>query len=112
LKTDQVLIEELGTAIALLEELKYRVSGLTAVRPDRDKVTRMSTASARFEAGQVFMPEQAPWLPELEAELFSFPGRRQDDQIDFISQALNHAADLSVWHRLGQQYPAFGRTGL
>jgi hypothetical protein len=48
----------------------------------------MAVASAKFEAGQVFLPERAPWLPDLEAELFAFPGSRHDDQCDSISQAL------------------------
>jgi phage terminase large subunit-like protein len=49
----------------------------------------MAVASAKFEAGLVFLPERASWLPDLEAELFSFPGARHDDQCDSISQALN-----------------------
>jgi predicted phage terminase large subunit-like protein len=115
---DQVLVEESGTAIALLQELRHRVPGLTGIKPDRDKETRMSAASARFEAGQIFFPERAPWLPELEAELFSFPGSRHDDHVDSISQALNHGKDLSVWVRLGEQripligpYPLDSRPG-
>jgi hypothetical protein len=48
----------------------------------------MAVASAKFEAGQVLLPERAPWLADLEAELFVFPGSRQDDQCDSISQAL------------------------
>ena len=48
----------------------------------------MAVASAKFEAGQVMLPERAPWLPDLEAELFVFPGSRHDDQCDSISQAL------------------------
>jgi predicted phage terminase large subunit-like protein len=48
----------------------------------------MSTESIKIESGRVFLPNQAPWLAELEAELFSFPGSRHDDQIDSISQAL------------------------
>jgi len=48
----------------------------------------MAVASAKFEAGQVFFPERAPWLADLEAELFAFPGSRHDDQCDSISQAL------------------------
>jgi phage terminase large subunit-like protein len=48
----------------------------------------MAAASAKFEAGQVLMPERAPWLHDLEAELFVFPGSRHDDQCDSISQAL------------------------
>ena len=30
-------------------------------------------------------------LPDLETELFSFPGARHDDQVDSISQALAQA---------------------
>ena len=48
----------------------------------------MAVASAKFEAGQVFLPERADWLPDLEAELFAFPGGRHDDQCDSVSQAL------------------------
>ena len=51
-------------------------------------MSRMAVASAKIEAGQVLLPEQAPWLPDLEAELFAFPGSRHDDQCDSISQAL------------------------
>ena len=48
----------------------------------------MAVASAKFEAGQAFLPERAAWLPDLEAELFVFPGGRHDDQCDSMSQAL------------------------
>jgi hypothetical protein len=48
----------------------------------------MSVACARIEAGEVFLPERASWLPDLEAELFAFPASRHDDQCDSISQAL------------------------
>ena len=50
----------------------------------------MSIQSAKFESGQVFFPKEAPWLADLEAELFAFPSGRHDDQVDSISQALGH----------------------
>jgi predicted phage terminase large subunit-like protein len=92
-----VLIEEAGTALGLIDELKYRVNGLIGVKPDRDKATRMSIASAKFESGQIFFPECAPWLPELEAELFAFPGGKHDDQVDSISQAVNSRDEITLW---------------
>ena len=99
----QVLVEESGTAIALLQELKFHVPGIVGIKPERDKETRMSTASAKFEARQVYLPERASWLPELEAELFSFPGSKYDDQINSISQALNNGhTKLWSWIKLGQ----------
>jgi phage terminase large subunit-like protein len=48
----------------------------------------MAVASAKFEAGQAMLRERAPWLADLEAELFAFPGGKHDDQCDSISQAL------------------------
>ena len=98
---DTVLIEKSGTAIALLEELKFEIFGVIGIKPDRDKVSRMSVASAVFEAGQVFFPENAPWLPELERELFSFPGGKFDDQVNSVSQALNYGRSGAwVWEML------------
>ena len=84
-----VLIEEAGTAIGLIEELEHEFMDLVAVKPDRDKIARMAIASAKFEAGEVYLPNEAPWLADLEAELFAFPGSRHDDHCDSISQALN-----------------------
>jgi hypothetical protein len=50
----------------------------------------MSIQSAKFESGRVLFPKQAPWLADLELELFAFPRGRHDDQVDSISQALGH----------------------
>ena len=50
----------------------------------------MSIESAKFESGHVYLPNRAPWLAELEPELFAFPNARHDDQVDSISQALAH----------------------
>ena len=84
----RVLVEDAGAGMMLVQELTGKVSGIVAVRPEGDKATRMAVASAKFEAGQAFLPERAAWLPDLEAELFVFPGGRHDDQCDSISQAL------------------------
>lgn len=100
-KATQVLVEESGTAVGLLDELKHSVLGLTGVRPDRDKISRMAIASAVFEAGQVYFPVKAEWLPELESELFMFPGGTHDDQVDSISQALLHGSNpAAIWAML------------
>lgn len=57
----------------------------------------MSIQSGKFESGQVFFPNQAPWLAELEAELFAFSNVRYDDQVDSISQALMYQSDGYLW---------------
>ena len=87
----QILIEEAGTGIALVQELKAAGRIAKGIKQDRDKRARMSAQSGKFEAGFVHLPEQAPWLPDFEAELFSFPHSKHDDQIDSVSQALEHS---------------------
>jgi predicted phage terminase large subunit-like protein len=84
----RVLVEDAGSGTLLVQELNGRVSGIIAVKPEGDKVSRMAGASAKFEAGQALLPERASWLADLESELFAFPGARHDDQCDSISQAL------------------------
>jgi predicted phage terminase large subunit-like protein len=75
----RVLVEDAGAGISFVQELLGEVSGILAVKPDRDKTTRMSVVSAKFESGLVFLPERASWLADFEAELFAFPGSRHDD---------------------------------
>jgi predicted phage terminase large subunit-like protein len=87
-KATRVVVEEAGAGIMLVEELRSRVAGIIGIRPEGDKASRMAVASAKFEAGQAMLPERAPWLADLEAELFAFPGGKHDDQCDSISQAL------------------------
>jgi predicted phage terminase large subunit-like protein len=83
-------IEDSGVGTALIAELRREGLNAKAIKPERDKVSRMSVASARIEAGQVFFPSQAPWLASLEEELLSFPHGRHDDQVDSVSQTLNN----------------------
>ena len=87
-KPNKILIEDTGVGKGLVPELKN--AGLTAiaVKPEGSKKTRMSIQSTNFESGLVFLPKQAPWLGDYEAELFNFPNVHFDDQVDSTSQAL------------------------
>ncbi len=84
-----ILIEDTSAGIALGQELRqlgqYRVN---SIQVERDKVTRLYVQAAKFEAGNVYFPRNAPFLPDLEAELLSFPQGKHDDQVDSMTQAL------------------------
>ena len=84
----------MGTA--LIQELKTAHFSVIPVRPEHDKKIRMFIHSGKFESGQVFFPNMAHWLADLEAELFAFPSGPHDDQVDSISQALGHKSP-GVW---------------
>ena len=85
-RPDAVLVEDAGTGTAA--DLSARGVSVIPIKVLQDKVTRMFIQAARFEAGQVVIPERAPWLADLEMELFTFPQSRHDDQVDSISQLL------------------------
>ena len=50
----RVLVEDAGAGIALVQELLGEVDGILAVKPDRDKITRMSVVSSKFEVRSGF----------------------------------------------------------
>lgn len=88
-RPDEILIEDASTGIALAQEL--RDNGDFFVNPkkvERDKIGRVYVQQGKFAAGRVWLPRNAPFLPELERELLTFPQSRHDDQVDSITQAL------------------------
>lgn len=84
-----ILIEDAGSGTGLIQELYGYDIPAVAIRPEGDKVMRMSAQSAKIEAGAVHLPRHAPWLDDLKSELLAFPLGLHDDQVDSISQALN-----------------------
>ena len=89
-KAKLVLVEDTGAGTSLVQELRGgKVSGIKAVKVERDKISRMAVVSAKFESGEVYLPKRAPWLADFERELFAFPGVKFDDQCDSVSQALS-----------------------
>ena len=86
---DAVLIEDKSSGTQLIQDLRHeREVRPIAILPERDKVTRMSTQSAKIESGCVYLPEQAPWLEEFQREVLQFPDGGYDDQVDSMSQYL------------------------
>ncbi len=92
-----ILVEDAASGIALIQEIrKERIVGFPkpiGIRPEGDKVMRMSTQSAKVEAGHVHIPRRAPWLDEFRKEMRTFPQSAHDDQIDSVSQFLKWIDD-------------------
>lgn len=94
-----ILIEDAAAGTQILQQLKAdpKLPSAIKIKPQGDKQARLNGQSAKFEAGDVFFPEEAPWLIELEAELLAFPKSRYDDQVDAISQYLAWADKPEEW---------------
>jgi predicted phage terminase large subunit-like protein len=110
---NRILIEQAGPGLHLIQELKANPQeGIPlpiGINPEGNKLMRMEAQSARFEAGQVYLPEQALWLATLLHELLGFPKGQHDDQVDSVSQFLNwaetdHRRDAIYWEYLSMTY--------
>jgi len=97
-EADTVLIEDKGSGTQLIQDLQSEGAlHPIAIEPEGDKITRMSAQSAKIEAGQVFLPESASWLPEFQKEILQFPNGKYDDQVDSMSQFLGWAKPHRIW---------------
>jgi predicted phage terminase large subunit-like protein len=84
-----ILIEDKasGTGVIQLVQAKAWLP-IVPIEPEGDKVTRLAVESPAIEAGRVWLPNHAPWLPEFEKELISAPNGAFLDQCDSVSQFL------------------------
>ena len=88
-KLFRLIIEDKGSGIGLIQDLKQDGIYAKAFRPETDKVTRMASETPAIEGGNVYLPTKAPWLDDYLHELSRFPNGKHDDQVDSTSQALN-----------------------
>lgn len=82
-----VAVEAQQAQILVVQQLRRMGLTVRALRADVDKLSRAIPATVRFEAGQVYLPEDAPWVEAFVAELLTFPHGKHDDQVDVISYA-------------------------
>jgi hypothetical protein len=64
--------------------------------PDKNKIARAETAVALVDAGRVYLPRNAAWLPDFLDEIVSFPVAAHDDQVDVLSYACIEMTRQSV----------------
>lgn len=84
------LIEDKANGPAIISAARSKITGLVAVEPEGDKVSRAHSVTAMLEAGQVWFPHPAiaPWIREVILELIRFPLGAYDDDVDALTQAL------------------------
>lgn len=83
-------IEDKANGAAIIETLRHEIPGVIAVNPEGGKVSRVQAISPMIEAGNVYLPAQAPWVGDFVDECATFPNAAHDDQVDAMSQALWH----------------------
>ena len=92
-KPDFCLVEKKASGQSLIQDM--RRSGLPVLEytPDKDKVSRVISASPMLESGRVFLPDGKGWSTELYEEMIMFPYGRHDDQVDAMTMAIHYVKD-------------------
>ena len=103
-----VLIEEAASGQQLLQVFQRKfIPGFPTpigIRPNGDKVTRLARASGPIQAGNLYLPKDAPWVEELVNEILTFPTDPYDDQVDALSQLINWRAERPVFLNIDPYY--------
>jgi predicted phage terminase large subunit-like protein len=86
------LVEDKANGPAVISALRYKVPGLYAVKPQGGKLSRAQAILPLVAAGNVWLPnpQEQPWVEAFLAEASSFPVGATDDQVDAMSQGLQH----------------------
>jgi predicted phage terminase large subunit-like protein len=80
-------VEAAQAQLVVVQSLRRKGWTVRALKADTDKLSRAIPATARMEAGQIYLPADAWWLEEFVAELLAFPHGAHDDQVDVLSYA-------------------------
>jgi len=85
-----VYIEDKANGSAIIDTLKGKVPGVIPIEPDGGKEARVAAAGPFIEAGNLWLPQSAPWLEDFISEASAFPKAPHDDAIDMTAYALLH----------------------
>jgi predicted phage terminase large subunit-like protein len=86
-------VEATAYQLSLVQHAERAGLPVKPLRADKDKIARALTGSAYMESGKLYFPKWASWLPDFEAELYSFPGAKHDDQADTVAYAAIYAGN-------------------
>lgn len=82
-------VEDKVSGTGLIQTLKREGVPVVDIQRDRDKITRAMDAAPLVQSGNVYLPQDSPWLSELLAETSSFPNAKHDDTVDPMMDALS-----------------------
>lgn len=95
----KIIIEKKASGIGLIQSAgRVMRTPIEPYVPDNDKLTRVMSALPQIKAGNVVLPESAPWLNGLLTEVSAFTAddsHKNDDQIDCLTMAINLVLNIA-----------------
>lgn len=87
-KITRILVEDKANGTAVIDDLRHTVPGLWPVEPEGGKDSRAAACEGVWEAGNIYLPMNAPWAADFIEECCEFPKAAYDDQVDSMTQAI------------------------
>ena len=85
-----------GDAVYRTLTREHGIANISSFHPKKSKEDRFYEIVPMIEAGDVYIPEVAPWLKEYRNQFMAFPSTASvhDDMLDAVSQFLRNANEL------------------
>ena len=94
-----IYIENKASGISLIQQLRAEGLPIMELYPTvhneilkkdvvADKYTRFLEIEAEIDSGNVWLPEEAHWLPEFERQCEAFTGGKQDEHDDICDSVI------------------------
>lgn len=96
---DFIGIENTGIGLGVFQTAKRSGLPIRPLKPGgKDKLVRATDACNRMEQGMIYLPQRAPWLDDLENELWLWTGHPDEtaDQVDCLAYAAKVASEFAV----------------
>lgn len=85
----QLKVEDKSSGTGLIQQVSRGNIPIVGIPRNIDKVTRALDVAPQVQAGNVCLPEDAPWLSDFLAEHTGFPNAANDDMVDACIDAIS-----------------------
>lgn len=121
-ETSYIGIEKAAFQLDFIQNARWSGLPVMEMHPKGDKHGRALEAAAKWEGGQIYLPQNAPWVSAFIEEVCTFDNAPHDDQVDTMSYAAlevskrgfsaAYAYGLHECHKCSKLYTLNERVGL
>ncbi len=92
-KPDICVVEKKASGQSLIQDMRRAGLPVLEYTPDKDKVSRVYSATPMLESGRVWLPKYKEWAKDLADEMITFPYAPHDDQVDAATMAIHYVKE-------------------
>lgn len=87
-KPQMIGVEAVAYQLTLIQSLIRNGLPAFKLKADKDKISRFLPAGVAYQNGQIYHPNHAEWVSDMEDQLLHFPNSAHDDFVDTCAYAI------------------------